>query len=89
MGPVIGQSEEEGARALIYAATSPDMEGVRLHGLRWKCRGNLASCMHVSGHRWACVLNVKRPCASKSAAPVSDGTVVVPSCPLTSCRQGW
>jgi NAD(P)-dependent dehydrogenase (short-subunit alcohol dehydrogenase family) len=27
VGPVIGQSEEEGARALIYAATSPDMEG--------------------------------------------------------------
>lgn len=31
VGPVIGQSEEEGARALIYAATSPDMEGANLH----------------------------------------------------------
>jgi hypothetical protein len=29
VGPVIGQSEEEGARALIYAATSPDMEGAQ------------------------------------------------------------
>lgn len=27
VGPVVGQSEEEGARSVIHAATSPDMEG--------------------------------------------------------------
>ncbi len=27
MGPIIGQTAEEGARAVVYAATNPDMEG--------------------------------------------------------------
>lgn len=26
-GPIIGQSAESGSRALVHAATSPDMEG--------------------------------------------------------------
>ena len=26
-GPVVGQTAEEGARALTFAATNPDMEG--------------------------------------------------------------
>lgn len=33
-GPVVGQTAEEGARALTFAATNPDMEGALLLCLR-------------------------------------------------------